>query len=187
MVNNQGTKLLESQRLILRRFTSEDAHDIFNNWTSDQAVCQYLTWPVHANIDVTKTILNDWLANYSSQEFYQWAITLKSDNVPIGSISVVKFDHNLDSVEIGYCIGKAYWNKGFTTEALATLIKFFFDKVNVNRIEARHDSNNPASGQVMLKNNMKYEGTLRDGSRNNMGICNCEVYSILAQEYKFNK
>jgi ribosomal-protein-alanine N-acetyltransferase len=89
-------------------------------------------------------------------------------------------------VHIGYCIGKKYWNQGITSEALNRIIKFFFEEVGVNRIESRHDPNNPNSGKVMKKCGMKYEGTIRQADINNQGICDYSEYGILAEEY-YNK
>lgn len=69
------------------------------------------------------------------------------------------------------------------SEALKALIQFFIQDVGVNRIESRHDSNNPNSGKVMMKCGMKYEGTKRQGDINNQGICDCVEYAILAEEF----
>jgi ribosomal-protein-alanine N-acetyltransferase len=90
-------------------------------------------------------------------------------------------------VHIGYCIGKKWWHKGITSEALLALIKYFFEKVGVNRVESRHDSNNQNSGKVMSKCGMKHEGTMRQADKNNQGICDYCEYGILAEEYFKNK
>ena len=57
-----------------------------------------------------------------------------------------------------------------------------FDKVGMNRIEARHDPNNPHSGDVMKKCGMRYEGTMRQADRNNQGICDASCYALLKSE-----
>ena len=56
-----GTKTLETDRLILRKFTPEDAEDMYENWASDPEVTKYLTWPVHTSVDVTKKLLEIWV------------------------------------------------------------------------------------------------------------------------------
>ena len=73
------------------------------------------------------------------------------------------------------------------TEALKAIIAFFFEEVNVGRIQARHDPRNANSGAVMSKSGMTYEGTLRRADRNNQGICDVAVYSILREEYDADK
>ena len=87
-------------------------------------------------------------------------------------------------VHIGYCIGKPWWHQGITSEALAAVIGFFFDRVGVSRIEARHDARNPRSGLVMRKCGMKYEGTLRSADRNNQGIHDVCYYGLLKREWQ---
>ena len=178
-----GTKELETERLILKKFTLNDAQYMFNNWTSDDEVTKYLTWPTHNDINVTLYVLEQWLQNYEKNDNYNWAIVLKEINEPIGSIGINKQSDDLKMVHVGYCIGKKWWNKGFVTEALNALIKFFFEEVGVNRIESRHDTNNPNSGKVMLKCGMKYEGCLRQADRNNQGIVDTVYYGIVSEDY----
>ncbi|MBE6053417.1 MAG: GNAT family N-acetyltransferase [Clostridium sartagoforme] len=183
-MNNTGTRTIETERLILRRFKIEDAEAMYKNWASDKEVTKFLTWPPHSNVEVTKTILQDWINNYKNDDFYNWAITLKeNEDEPIGSISAVDKNEKINMVHIGYCIGNKWWNSGITSEALKALIKYFFEEVYVNRVEARHDPNNPNSGKVMMKCGMKYEGTIRQADLNNQGVCDYSVYGILAKEY----
>ncbi|WP_026528185.1 GNAT family N-acetyltransferase [Butyrivibrio sp. VCD2006] len=177
-----GTRTIETERLILRRFTIEDAACMYKNWASDEAVVKYLTWPVHENENATKEILKPWVESYKEDNYYQWAIVLKEIDEPIGSISAVGMKESIDMVHIGYCIGSPWWHQGITSESLKAIIEFFFDKVGVNRIEARHDPRNPHSGMVMKKCGMKYEGTMRSADKNNQGICDACWYSILKSD-----
>lgn len=71
------------------------------------------------------------------------------------------------------------------TEALGAVIKFLFTNVNFNRIQLRHATENPASGKVMLKCGLKFEGILRQyGFKNNGERCDSAIYSILREEFK---
>ena len=180
-----GTKQLETERLLLRNFVLEDVEAVYRNWASDDEVTKFLMWNSHKDLDITRFVVDDWVNSYKNSDFYQWAIVLKDEgNEPIGSIGVVKEDENISMVHIGYCIGKKYWNKGITSEALKSVIEYFFNEVGVNRIESRHDVNNPNSGKVMKKCGMKYEGTLRQSDINNQGICDTCYYAILKSDYK---
>jgi len=64
------------------------------------------------------------------------------------------------------------------SEALNAVIDYLFVEVGLNRVVARHDTNNPNSGGVMRKCGMKYEGTSRASGRNNQGICDMVHYAI---------
>lgn len=176
-----GTVELNTARLCLRKFTIADTDAMFENWASDPEVTKFLTWPAHQNEGVSRWVLESWISEYEKENYYQWAI--EYEDQPVGSISVVSANDSVETVQIGYCIGKRWWHKGITSEALEAVIKFFFEEVGVNRVEARHDSNNPNSGAVMRKCGMKYEGTLRQSDRNNQGICDACWYSILRSEY----
>lgn len=184
IMKHLGTVELETERLILRRIKSSDAKPMFDNWASDDEVTKYLTWPTHSSVDVSKDVISEWIQNYSDNKFYQWGIALK-DNVdePIGSISVVHMDDDIDMVHIGYCIGRKWWHQGVTSEAFKEVIRFLIEEVGAKRIESRHDSNNPNSGKVMIKCGLQYEGTLRNADINNQGICNSVMYGLLAEDY----
>ena len=178
-----GTKEIRTPRLTLRRFVPEDAPAMFRNWASDPEVTQYLTWPAHSSQAVTEWVLADWVSSYSKADFYQWAIVLRAQGEePIGCISVVHTDDAVSAVEIGYCLGRAWWRKGIASEALSAVMDFFFVETDAQRVCARHDPANPHSGQVMRKCGMTYEGTLRRADRNNQGICDVSWYSILREE-----
>jgi ribosomal-protein-alanine N-acetyltransferase len=179
-----GTKELETVRLKLRKFELTDAEAVYRNWASDPDVTKYLTWPTHTDVGVTLSVLSEWVNRYNDDKFYQWAIVLKSNgNEPIGSTSVVKMDDRIEMVQVGYCIGKKWWHQGITSEALCELIRFFFEEVKVNRIEARHDPRNPNSGEVMKKCGMIFEGTIKQGDWNNQGICDCSMYGLVKEDY----
>lgn len=182
-MQHKGTVAIETERLILRKFTVDDVDAAFRNWTSDENVTEFLRWPTHATIRITENVLNDWIAGYENLDFYQWAIVLKVINEPIGTISVVDMDRITEKVHIGYCIGSKWWHCGFTSEALSAIISFFFEQVGVKRLESQHDPDNPNSGSVMKKCGMICEGTLRKADWNNRGIVDACIYSMLASEY----
>lgn len=183
-MKHKGTARLESERLILRPFVTEDAEAMFRNWASDGEVTRFLTWPTHADSAGTAQLLAEWSGHYSDGAYYNWAITLKSaPDEPIGNISVVNaIDDRIKLAEIGYCIGRAWWHRGITSEALSAVIDYMFNQVGVNKVQARHDTRNPNSGRVMRKCGLKYEGTLRQADWNNQGICDVSYYGLLADE-----
>lgn len=184
MLTHKGTATLETPRLILRRAECTDAEAMFRNWASDEDVTKFLTWPTHRSLDTTCYILDLWVKDYEKPDFYQWMIVPKELGQPIGSISVVHHRDDIAEAEIGYCIGKYWWHRGIMTEALAAVMDYLFDEVGMNRIEAKHDVNNPHSGSVMKKCGMRFEGVARQGDRNNQGICDMATYGILRSDRK---
>lgn len=179
-----GTKNIETDRLILRQFTLGDAGAMYRNWASDPEVTKYLTWPTHSSVEISRTVLSDWVSHYAEENYYQWAIVPKDLGEPIGSISAVHLNDRVGKIEIGYCIGQAWWHQGITTEAMGALIRFLLDEVGANRVEACHDPNNPHSGAVMAKCGMQFEGIQRQAGINNQGLCDLRWYAILASDRK---
>ena len=129
-------------------------------------------------------VLGMWLESYADPAFYQWAIVPKELGEPVGTISVVQMNEKIDLVHIGYCIGHAGGHQGITSEAFGAIIPFFFREVGVNRIESRHDVNNPNSGKVMKKCGLQYEGTLRQADWSNQGIVDVSYYGLLRQDWE---
>src|SRR3712207_6486882 len=182
-MNHLGTIQIETNRLILRKFKVTDSMDMFKNWGSDTNVNKYLSWPTHKNIKDAENIINLWMSQYEDNSTYIWVIELKDISETIGTISIVNLDNVNESCEAGYCLSSKYWNKGITTEAFKAIIKFLFEEVGINRICAKHDINNVASGKVMRKCGMVYEGTLREVQFRNNKFCSLAVYSILKKEW----
>ena len=184
MLEHKGTVTIETPRLILRRFTLADADAMFRNWANDSEVTKYLTWPPHGKLEITQMVLIDWVKSYEKDDYYHWAIALKENGEePIGSL-LAQCDDRIEKAHIGYCIGKAWWHKGIMSESLQAVMDFLFDEVGCNRVDSRHDANNPNSGKVMAKCGMKLEAVTRQSDWNNQGIGDTCHYALLAEERK---
>ena len=167
-----GTKTIKTKRLTLRKFNDGDLESFYNNWASNPNVTKYLSWPYHKDLETTKMVLDMFINSYKDGA-YNWAIVLDSLGEPIGNISVVKESN--EGLELGYCIGESYWNCGYTSEALASVIDYLFKEGNKVLI-AKHDLNNPISGKVMKKCGMTY--FKNDYAENNNGKVLCACYKI---------
>lgn len=180
---HKGTQTLETQRLILRKFTPDDAYNMFNNWASSERVTKFMTWQPYNSVEDVRDYITYIVSGYKNPDNYSWIIELKETHQAIGNIDVVRLCDDTNEMEVGYCLSDKYWHKGLMTEALNRLIDFLFTEIKVNRIMATHDVNNPNSGGVMKKCGLKYEGTHRQAGKNNTGICDTAVYAILLNEY----
>lgn len=173
---------IQTQRLRLSFFTLDDAPTV-----------QRLA----GDLDVAKMTLNiphpypdglaeRWISTHREGlqrgTLIELAIT-RHDDAVIGAMSLgVRKDSHW--AEIGYWIGKPYWNQGYATEAARAMIRLGFDHLELNRIQARHMAINPASGRVMQKCGMTYEGTLRQAAYRHPDYHDLAVYSILRSEYE---
>lgn len=182
-MTHKGTRVLETERLILRKVEITDAEFMYKNWCADSEVTRYLIWSPHKNVEESREIAEEWVKSYANDDFYQWAIVLKSNiSEPVGTIGAIKTDLDTKSVTIGYCLSRKLWHNGYMTEALRAVLEYFFKEVGVNRAESYHDVRNPHSGAVMRNCGMKYEGTLRQAAKSNAGIGDICMYSLLAED-----
>lgn len=172
--------ILETDRLILRPVTKEDKLDLFNNISHDKDVLKYFICEYNENIGDFKLELM--IEKAIMQKRYFFCIVLKENMEAIGMILNCTVPSSVtNSTEIGYAIGKKYWNKGYTTEALTKMIEFMFSK-GVHRVEAKYLEGNIASGCVMKKCGMAYEGMLNDEVYYHDRYFNTYVYSIINKE-----
>ena len=177
-----NTKTIQTNRLILRKFKIENAQGMFDNWATDPKTNYFLGWPLHKNVEETKSIITNWINKYEEGS-YNWIIEEKDTHQVIGSICEEGKKERFKTIALGYCLGSKWWNKGYATEALKAVIKYLLLEKDYYLIEANYRSSNPASGKVMQNAGMKYDGTLRsrkidpDGTRSDV-IC----YSITKDE-----
>lgn len=124
MLKHRGTAIIETPRLIIRQFTTDDAEAMFRNWANDPEVTKYLTWNAHEDVEISKMIVGQWVEQYEKPERLNFAIVLKENGKLIGGIDVVGY---LDGVPvIGYAMSRAHWGKGLMTEACSALLTQLF-------------------------------------------------------------
>ena len=174
-----GTQMLQTERLILRRFVKSDAEAMFQNWASSVENLTYVTWDPHPDVEVTRNLIRNWVASYANPNYFKWAICLKEDpEQVIGDISIVEMDEIDSSCEVGYILGKNYWGRGMMTEAMTAVLDFCFTQAGFQKIRARYASLNPASGRVMEKAGMSYLKTITNGVERKDYVADLIYYQI---------
>lgn len=155
-------RVMETERLILRPITLEDADDMFE-YGQDVETTRFI-FPTHTSIeDTKKTIVN----LFMKTPLGNFAIELKESGKMIGTCNI-RPNVEEDAVEIAYALNKNYWRRGYAPEAAKKLIDFSIHHLNAKRIFAVYDTNNPASGRVMEKLGMTQE-MIRRNDRNFRG------------------
>lgn len=147
-----NTPKLETEKLILRKFTKDDLDALFLI-LKDEEVNKFLPWYPIKNLEETKRFYEErYAAKYAEPQAYAYAICLKSDNYPIGYIKV----DISDSYDLGYGLRKEFWHQGIVSEAAQALTEQL-KKDGIPYITATHDINNPRSGSVMKRIGMEYK------------------------------
>ncbi len=112
------------------------------------------------------------------------AIERKEDHRVLGTVSFSCIDCDSHCAEIGYSLARDVWNRGYATEALGALLRFSFEELRLNRVEAMHDPRNPASGRVMEKCGMTREGLLRGRVYSKGQYRDVYLFAILRKDYE---
>ena len=171
--------VLETDRLLLRPMRMSDARDLFA-YASDTEVSRHVLWEPHRNLGDSRQMLRQVRWQYHRGLPSSYAITLRESGRMIGTIGFMWVNTEYRSAEVGYSLARPYWNQGLMTEALKRILTFGFDTLHLNRIEAQHETDNPASGRVMAHCGMQYEGTMRQRIVNKGRYADVKVYAILS-------
>lgn len=184
MINFSGTPKIETDRLVLRRMELSDTQKAFDHWLSDERVSDNRVNAAHKTVSETIERVAKIVSDYANKEFYWCAIERKADGELIGEIDLYDFDNTTGNCEVSYSIGYEWWNQGYGTEALRAVVEFGFRYMNIHKIAAAHNTDNPASGKVMGKAGMEQEGTIRHMIRNTEGqYKDCAIYGLLQEDY----
>ena len=172
---------LETRRLILRPLRMRDAEDLYA-YARDPEVSRYVLWEAHRHIGESRQFLRSAIWQYRKGLPGSFAVTLRDSGRMIGTVGFMWVNTDHRSAEVGYSLSRDYWNRGIMTEALRAVVAFGFDTLRLNRIEAQHELDNPASGRVMAHVGMRYEGTLRQRLRNKGRYVDVALYAILRED-----
>lgn len=172
--------ILETPRLILRAFVPGDAPRV-RELAGDHAIAAMTCAIPHP---YPEGAAEEWIASlpesWESGKSVHFALTLRATGELIGGCGLV-FNELHKRAELGYWIGKPYWNNGYATEAARAAIQYAFAR-GFKRVFAEHYHTNPASGRVLEKAGMTFEGVLRQHMIKWDKPMDMHVYSILAEE-----
>ncbi len=147
-----NTPDIETERLLLRKFNEQDLPAVLSIF-GDEEVNRFLPWfPLKSIDDAKEFYKKKYEEQYNQSKGYQYAICLKSDNIPIGYAKI-----NIDeSYDLGYGLKRNFGIKALFFEACKAIVQQAkFD--GIPYITATHDINNPRSGNVMKRLGMQYQ------------------------------
>ena len=173
---------LQTERLLLRQFTVEDApavHDI----VSERDIASTTLSIPHP---YPEGLAEEWCAGHAGRwtrgDHAAFACTLKGDGTIVAAVGLA-LDPPHRRGELGYWVARPFWGKGYATEASRAVMAFGFRELGLHRVLGRHFTRNPASGQVMRKLGMRYEGCMRHHIYKWGEFEDLDLYGILADEF----
>lgn len=176
---------LETDRLIIREFTMEDARAV-HEYACNGEILAYMAWGPNTEGEtlafVEKCIM---MQHQQPRTVYEVAVTLQENGRLIGGISLYLSSHRQG--ELGYCFNPLYWGQGYATEAAEAMLRFGFEELNLHRIYATCRPSNTGSAKVLERIGMRYEGHLREAAYYKGNWQDSLQYSILRREYMPNR
>lgn len=172
---------LSTERLLLRPFQPSDALRLQELAGTEEVAAGTLL--PHPYEDGTA---EEWIAtqqkNFEAGAVIYFAITLPGDQSLIGSIGLdIAQPHR--QARLSYWLGVSYWNRGYCTEAVAAVLAYGFKQLNLHRIYSSHFQGNTASGRVLQKAGMTYEGRMREHYLRFGRFIDLELYGLLRQDF----
>ncbi|MBE1553526.1 GNAT family N-acetyltransferase [Sporosarcina limicola] len=169
---------LHTERLYLRKMKESDSSSLFTIW-SDPDVTKFMNISSFTDENQAKDMIN--LLNELSQDnkAARFTIIELESNEIIGSCGYNSLDFENAKAEIGYDIARAFWGRGYATEAIYSLLDYAFTSLELNRIEAKVEPENVNSIKLLRKLNFIFEGTLRQSERSKGKFIDLTIYSKL--------
>ena len=173
---------LETERLILRKMVLNDAEAVFA-YASNSEVSRYTLWETHRSIEDSRAFLEFATQKYENGGEPDWGIVYRGNGCLVGACGLVNWEAEHARAEVGFVLSREYWGLGLMSEAVRAMLRFGFERMNLNRIEARCIAENAASARVMEKAGMVYEGTLRQREYIKGAYRDIKLYAILKKGF----
>ena len=174
--------VLETDRLILRKVRRSDADDLFA-YARDPEVSRHVLWTAHQSKADSRYFLSQLRRQYRMGWPPTFGIEEKATGRLVGTIGFMQVSSEHACAEVGYSPSRDCWNRGLMTEALDAVLRYAFTTLALNRVEAMHETDNPASGRVMEKNGMRPEGVFRSRIYNKTHYSDVRVWAILREDW----
>jgi ribosomal-protein-alanine N-acetyltransferase len=178
--------LLTTERLTLRELRISDGPDVLV-FRSDPVVQKYND-PVLNNVGEVEALIEELLAEYNAQEGICWAVTLTGRDRALGLFGFHYLDKYHRRAEVGYDLARAYWGRGIASEALRAIIRFGFERMNLNCIYAGTIADNYESVRLLERLGFQREGTMREHSWEDDGTFHdSAIYGLMRREHVMNQ
>lgn len=173
---------LYTKRLILRELRIDDANTLFKYWSDDE-VTKYLNMEPFVTKQQTFRMIKVLSNLFKHEEGIRWAIVRKEDNVTIGTCGFNSLILKSSRGEVGYELGRIYWGNGYATESLKEILRYGFEEIKLNRIEAFTVPEAHKSINVLKKLGFKKEGTLKEYGYWDNQYQDENIYSLLKRDW----
>lgn len=174
--------VMETDRFRLRQMQVVDAPNVFDYFSKDE-VTRYYDLESFQEEKQARDIIDKWNEKFHVNEGIRWGIALKGSNEIIGSCGFHNWEKEHFKAEVGFEVHPTYWRQGVITEVLQPILRYGFEEMALNRIEAYYDPENTASKRSLEKAGFIFEGILRKAAFEKGVFCDAAVCSLLKEEF----
>jgi ribosomal-protein-alanine N-acetyltransferase len=178
--------MLQTARLDLRPLAPTDVDALFA-LKSDPVVMRYGSSPPWSDRQKAVDYIERDLRAMAAGEFVQLAIVAREDAAVIGTCNLGDFDTQCRRADVGYSLIVSAWGRGYASEAVAALLDWGFEHLDLHRVEADIDPRNAASARALERLGFVREGHLRERWIVGGEVCDSWIYGLLAREWKARK
>ncbi|EFD69021.1 acetyltransferase [Streptomyces lividans TK24] len=178
-----ATPTLDTDRLRLRPFTEDDAGFLYAMHSSRHVMRYWDSppWTERARagrfVGMCRKIADEGTG-------VRVAVDRASDGAFVGWCCLAEWNPVYRSASLGYCLDEAMWGHGYATEAAHALLRWAFDTLDLNRVQAEADTRNAASARVLEKVGFVREGTLREDCVVDGEVSDSWVYGLIRRDWR---
>ncbi len=181
-INMVGTEKIETNRCILRRIVLEDYEEMYENWGKYEEVCRYFPFDPAESVELYRKMVERWVKNYQSGTYFHWVIEWKENGKLIGTINLGNVDEISLYCDTCYMLSPKYQCRGIMTEVLQSVLRYAFDEIGLNRVQAEVFAGNDASARVLGKCRMQLEGIARKKYHKDGRFFDTAQYAVVREE-----
>ena len=183
MISTDRLPTIDAPRVRLRWLEERDVDALFSLFAHPQ-VMRYWSSPPLADLAAAKGLLEEIHDNFRRREMLQWGVARKSDDLVIGTCTLVRPDDSNRRSEVGFALGAEHWGQGYMGEALEALLDFAFNELNLHRVEADIDPRNNGSIRTVERLGFQKEGLLRERWQVNGETQDSLMFGLLRREWR---
>ncbi len=175
----QNFPTIQTERFILRQFTSADLENVFRGLSHPDVIKYYGI--SFSSLEATKEQMT-WFSDLEKNNTgIWWAICSKADNTFLGAGGLNDLDKDNRKAEIGFWLMPENWGKGIMKEVMPHICRYGFEKLNLHRIEGFVDSENKNCKNALAKLDFNYEGTMKDCEIKDEKFLSLDIYAMINQ------
>ena len=176
--------VLETKRLTLRELKKSDAEALVAILHGEGVARWLLNNLERVTLKDEQNYIKSMRKQFLKGQLIAWVICDKATGEPMGNIGLQPIDRTHNRSSAGFCLGRAYWGKGYMTEAFSAVLDYAFGTLGLNRVSAGHFEGNIASGRVQQKCGLLYEGTHRRALLKNGTYYDELMYAIVREDWE---